>query len=149
MQHRDGRLLFGRVEWPWERHVCGSGVVVDFGLDYLLRKLTATGVPMNLAIVAGVQRFWTSRPVHLVAFTELSAGARKCCVRLRRKDEVTGVLQQRECILPGTFVAVGGTACVTTVVTTENVEFECIEQHCSPEELGIPAEWNGSSLIKI
>ena len=26
---------------------------------------------------------------------------------------------------------------------------ECVESDCSPEELGIPSEWNGSGLLQI
>lgn len=149
VQHRDGRLLFERVDWPWERHICNHGLNVDYGIDFMARRMAALNIPVNLAIVAGVKRFWAGGPVHLVALSEVTSSGSRHCVRLRRKETASLALQQREVIVPGEFVAIQRTTRIEAVFTTNDVEMACVEHDCSPEDLGIPGEWNGSWLIKI
>lgn len=149
VKHLHGTVYFDRVEWPWERHVCADRSNVDFGLDVLARRLESGHGQPSLGLVAGAYKTWTANPVHLVAVEELAPGGKRFCLRMRGDPDLPEVLRKRERVEPGSLVALCKNGEIKLVLNANGLELQCTDQNCSPEELGIPEEWNSSDLVLI
>jgi hypothetical protein len=149
VMHLHGVVWFDRIEWPWRRHICGHLSNVDFGLDLLARKLEPGHGHPSLGLVAGSYKTWTERPVHLVAVEELAGGGARFCLKLQGDPDLPEALRKRERVAPGSLVALCKNGQVKSLHDANGLELQCVDQSCSPEELGIPSEWNGSELVLI
>lgn len=143
VQHRDGVARFDRLEWPWKRHQCdhtGSG---DFGLDHMKRQLDERPHEwVKLALVAGTKQSWAlDKPFHHVALIVCANPDHRHCLKVRCEDETPAALQNRARILSGALVVMTGNGVVKRLLTSSGYGFECVDDHASPEELDIPAEW--------
>jgi hypothetical protein len=118
-------------------------------LDYLASKLKQLSLNASLGLVAGSYISWARNPVHSVAVQELMEGGGRFCIKVQGESGLPAELQLRQRIEPGTLVALCKNGHVNSLCTTDGSEFRCIEPDLSPEELGIPAEWNGSGPLMI
>jgi hypothetical protein len=141
VRHKDGCLAFDRLDWPWQRHICGRTSVANYGVDHLLRLCsTSEAQPPSLALVAGAQKTWGARSLHVVAVQELREGGGRFCLRFEGED-LPPAVKRLEVIEPGSFVALSRDGAAHRLVTTSGFEFRCADPRAWPEELGIPLGW--------
>lgn len=140
---------FDQLEWPWKRHICEHRSNVDFGLHRLTRRLEMrTGRP-SLGLVAGAYKIWTAHPVYWVAVQELADEGGRFCLKLSGNPDLPDSLRKRERVELGSLVVLCKNGQIKSLHNTAGLEFQCIDQYCSPEEVGIPPEWNGSGFVLI
>ena len=145
-----GKVSFERTEWPWKRHACSCHGGYDyFGVDLLARQAEGSLLQPSLALVAGSFMQCFGERFHVVAVQELAKGGARYCLKLRGDRDLPGPVRQREWIKPGSLVALLKNGVVRGLRDAGDTVLECVEAECSPEELGIPAEWNGSGLLQI
>ena len=70
-------------------------------------------------------------------------------MKLRGDGDLPAQVRQREWIRPGALVVLFKNGEVRSLRDASDTMLECIDARCSPEELGIPVEWNGSGLLQI
>jgi hypothetical protein len=142
VRHKDGIVRFEQLDESWKRHECDHTVNPDLGLDHLSRQLAGNGNEVaKLALVAAVRQMWGGRPSVFVAALECGNPKRRHCMEVRYDESTPPKLTERARVHPGSLVALCGTGAVRRVVNLSDFSFECVDPHCAPGNLDIPAEW--------
>lgn len=147
VQHKDGQSRFDQLHWPWKRHQCSHTRGTDYGLDFLERNLAADDhLNPSLALVAGAKRLGGVRGIHIVAVLNCAEPSLHRCLKVQCESSLPESLVGRARISAGALVGICENGTVRQLATTEGYSFDCIDDHCSPEELDIPADWSGDPL---